>query len=200
MIELEEQVDEKIWRIRREEAYKRFLEDVEIGYVDRDIKDLILLVFSKKNVFTTSSCSGRITVVDSTYPWQRDEAFVIFKKHEPIQLNELTSIIEQRHMHRLWLIVSGPIIHFNAVDLTTANKLLSIARSAGFKHSGILSIGSGGIVVEVVSGIWVPFLLKDRDGYVAGDLPRIVSIANEMLREGKQKLEKLFKFLRDADI
>ncbi|MEM0026308.1 MAG: hypothetical protein QXT53_00020 [Ignisphaera sp.] len=197
---MEEQVDEKIWRSRREEAYKRFLEDIEIGYVDKDVKELILLVFSKKNIFTTSSCSGRITVVDSLYPWQRDEAFVIFKKHEPVQLNELTSIVEQRHMYRLWLIVSGPIIHFNTVNLTAASKLLNIARSAGFKHSGILSVSSGGIVVEVVSGIWVPFLLKDRDGFVVSDLPRVVSIANEMLIEGKQRLEKLFKFLRDADI
>ncbi|MDK6027842.1 hypothetical protein QPL79_00475 [Ignisphaera sp. 4213-co] len=195
-----ESVNEEVWRRRREEAYKRFLEDIEIGYVDADIKDLIFTVFTKKNIYTTSSCSGRISIVDSVYPWQRDEAYVIFKKHQPLLLSELLDVVNQKTLHRLWLIVSGPIIHFNALNLSSANKLLNIVRAAGFKHSGILSIGSGGIVVEVVSGIWVPFLLKDGDTIVVNDFKRIVDIANEMLKEGKQKLEKLFKFLKNVDI
>jgi tRNA wybutosine-synthesizing protein 3 len=194
------EVDEKLWRTKREEAYKRFLEDLEIGYVDIDIKELIELVFTKKNIFTTSSCSGRITIVDAIYPWLREEASIVFKKHSSITVEEILSILNQNALHRFWLIVSGPIVHFNVLDLSTAFRLLTIVRNAGFKHSGILSISSGGIIVEVVSGVWVPFLLKDGDKIVVKDLEYIVSLVNEILYEGKAKLEKLFKFLRDADI
>jgi len=194
------EVNEKLWRSKREEAYKRFLEDIEIGYVDRDVRELIEFVFTKRNVFTTSSCSGRVTVVDATYPWLREETDILFKKHDSISVREILPILNQKALHRLWLIVSGPIIHFNALDLNTAIKLLTIARNAGFKHSGIISIGSGGIVVEIVSGIWVPFLLKDGDEIMVKNLEHVVSLANNMLYEGKAKLEKLFKFLRDANI
>ncbi|MCI4436349.1 MAG: hypothetical protein JHC33_06005 [Ignisphaera sp.] len=195
------QVDERLWRVKREEAYKRFLSDLEIGYVDRDIKHVIELIFSKKRIFSTSSCSGRITVVDALYPWQRDEATVIFKKHEPVDVAEIEDILKnQKALFRLWMIVSGPILHINALNLDTATTVLTIARNAGFKHSGIISIGSNGIIVEIVSGIWVPFLLKDEDDVVIKDLSKVIKLANTMLLEGKQRLEKLFKFLRDADI
>jgi len=195
------QVDERLWRARREEAYKRFLSDLEIGYVDRDIKHVIELIFSKKRIFSTSSCSGRITIVDALYPWQRDEATVIFKKHEPVDVAEIEDILKnQKALFRLWMIVSGPILHINALNLDTATTVLTIARNAGFKHSGIISLGPNGIVVEIVSGIWVPFLLKDEDDVVVKDLSKVVKLANTMLLEGKQRLEKLFKFLRDADI
>jgi tRNA wybutosine-synthesizing protein 3 len=195
------QVDERLWRIKREEAYRRFLSDLEIGYVDRDIKHIIELIFSKKYIFSTSSCSGRITIVDALYPWQRDEATVIFKKHEPIDIAEIEGIIRnQKALYRLWMIVSGPILHINALNLDAATTVLTIARNAGFKHSGIISIGSNGIIIEIVSGIWVPFLLKDGDDVVVKDLSKVVKLANTMLLEGKQRLEKLFKFLKDANI
>jgi len=193
-------VDERLWKNKREEAYNRFLEDIEIGYVDADIKELIELVFTKKNIFTTSSCSGRIVIVDALYPWLREETSIVFKKHSPVTLEDVLSILNQKTLYKLWLIVSGPIIHFNALNLDTAIKLLTIVKNAGFKHSGIISISNGGIVIEVVSGIWVPFLLKDGEKVIIKDLELIVNLANKMLYEGKARLEKLFKFLRDADI
>jgi tRNA wybutosine-synthesizing protein 3 len=98
------------------------------------------------------------------------------------------------------MIVSGPILHINALNLDAATTVLTIARNAGFKHSGIISIGSNGIIIEIVSGIWVPFLLKDGDDVVVKDLSKVVKLANTMLLEGKQRLEKLFKFLKDANI
>ena len=193
-------VNRNMWVKRREEAYRRFLEDIEIGYVDRDLIDFIKTVFTKNFVFTTSSCSGRITVVDSAYPWLRDESYVIFKKHEPITAKEVLEIISTRPVYRFWLISSGPIIHFAAADIETANRVLKIAREAGFKHSGIISISDSGIVVEVISGTWTSFLLKDGDRVLVTDLDTVVAIANDVLIEGKKRLDKLFKVFKEVDI
>lgn len=193
-------VNRDIWLRHRDEAYRRFLEDIEIGYADKDIIDFIRLVFAKKNVYTTSSCSGRITIVDALYPWSRDESYVVFKKHEPVTSSEVLSIIVQQPMYRFWLISSGPIIHFVAADLESALKVLRIAHESGFKHSGIISLSSSGIVVEVVSGTWTSFILKDRDKVLVKDLDGVVSIANDILIEGKKRLEKLFKAFKEVDI
>jgi tRNA wybutosine-synthesizing protein 3 len=193
-------VDKVSWVKRREEALKRFLEDVEIGYADRDIVDFIKLVFTKKSVFTTSSCSGRITIVDTLYPWLREDSYIVFKKHDPVTIDEITEIIKYKPLYRFWLISSGPIIHFIASDLETACRVLFVAREAGFKHSGIISLSEEGIVIEVISGTWTSFILKDNDKVLVNDLGKVVSIANEILIEGKKKLEKLFKMFKDADI
>lgn len=193
-------VDQSRWLKRREEAYRRFLEDIEIGYADKDIVDFIRQVFSKEKVFTTSSCSGRITIVDALYPWLREESYIVFKKHEPVSVDEITAVIQQQPLHRFWLISSGPIVHFVAVDLNTACKILQIARESGFKHSGIISLSIDGIVVEIISGTWTSFLLRDGDVWFTNNIDRVVGVANEVLVEGKKKLEKLFKLFKDANI
>lgn len=193
-------VNRDIWLKRREEAYRRFLEDVEIGYADKDIVDFIKCVFTKKKVYTSSSCSGRITIVDSAYPWLRDESYVIFKKHEPVTVEEVLNVIKHDPLYRFWLISSGPIIHFIAIDIDAANRILKTAREAGFKHSGVISFSESGIVVEVVSGTWTPFLLKDGAKPVANDIERVIALANEILIEGKKRLDKLFKAFKEIDI
>uniref|UniRef100_A0A7C2VHG4 tRNA(Phe) 7-((3-amino-3-carboxypropyl)-4-demethylwyosine(37)-N(4))-methyltransferase n=1 Tax=Ignisphaera aggregans TaxID=334771 RepID=A0A7C2VHG4_9CREN len=193
-------VDETLWSRRREEFYRRFLEDVEIGYADKDIVDFINLVFSKKGVFTTSSCSGRITLVDALYPWLRDEAYVVFKKHEPISVEEISNLLSQNPIHRFWLISSGPILHFVAIDLEKAHKILQIARNSGFKHSGIISVSNEGIVVEIISGTWTSFLIKDSSKLIVNELDDVVKVANEVLIEGKKRLEKLYKAFKEVDI
>lgn len=189
------------WLKHKNEAYKRFLEDVEIGYADRDIIEFVKLVFTKRKIYTTSSCSGRITLIDAVFPWLRDESYILFKKHEPVFQNEIENIVyNHRPRYRFWLISSGPIIHFVALDLDTAIKLLKIVHEAGFKHSGIISLGISGIIVEVVSGTWTSFLLKDRDAIIVHSIADIIRVANEVLIEGKKKLEKLFKLVKEADI
>lgn len=193
---------EEAWLRKRDKAYERFVEDLEIGYVDSDIRELIEYVFrSKRRLFTTSSCSGRITIVDSKYPWLREEAHVLFKRHQPITARDVEEVLaRERPIYRLWLVVSGPILHFVTATIDDAEKLLTELRKAGFKHSGIISMGRGGTVVEAVTGIWVPFLLKEGDKVFVTDLAHLVSLANNILLEGKARLERLFKALKELDI
>ena len=187
-------VNVDLWRKWREEAYARFRSDIEIGYADADIVDLIECVFQTDNYFTTSSCSGRIVVLDAMYPWLRNEAYIVLKKHTTIEVNEVASLISsQRPLNRYWLISSGPIIHFVARSLEAAIELIKNVRPMGFKHSGIISLNPAGVVVELVSGTWTSFLLMDSNGFVIepSALPRIVAIANEILLEGKRRLNNL---------
>ncbi len=194
-------VNPLLWSKRREEAYRRFVEDIEIGYVDRDIINLVETIFKKKTVFSTSSCSGRITIVDAMFPWLREESFIVFKKHEPLSPLEILEFIDKNTpTYRFWLIVSGPIIHLNALTLESAIKILSIARESGFKHSGIISISENGIGIEIISGVWTSFLLVDKKTLVVTDIHRIVGIANDILREGKTRLQKLFNAFKELDI
>ncbi|MEM4895079.1 MAG: hypothetical protein QXQ93_01635, partial [Ignisphaera sp.] len=138
--------------------------------------------------------------VDALYPWLRDEAHILFKKHSGVELSEIENTISRRPLYRYWLIVSGPIIHFNIASLEDVQKLLTVLRESGFKHSGVISISSSGIVVEAVSGVWTPFLLRDGDHITVNNLSHIVSIANAILAEGKNRLERLFKAFKELEI
>jgi len=189
------------WHRWREEAYRTFTKDIEIGYVDKDIIPLILDIFNKcDHVFTISSCSGRITLVDALFPWQRRSSTVIFKKHEPMSASELKQLLTKPCVYRLWMISSGPIIHFVADSIESSRKLLSVARTAGFKHSGIISFRDDGIVIELISGNWICTLLKDQNNILIelDKLPILVQIFNENLLEGKRRLQRLHKAILEA--
>ncbi len=191
-------VDVKLWKKRREEAYKRLWEDLEIGYLDEDLLDILLEFFKRPESYTTSSCSGRIVVVDSRMPWERKNATIIFKKHSSISLEEITSLLSQPVLYRLWLVATGPIIHVVTLTAREALRILRIAREAGFKHSGVLSVSRKGYLVELRTGIRLAILLKTSDRIVVDEhgLREAVKAVNEALSEGKKRLQRLLEVLR----
>lgn len=195
-------VDERLWRKRREEAYRRLWEDLEIGYLDEDLLDILLEFFKRPESYTTSSCSGRIVVVDSRMPWERRDATIIFKKHTPISLNEIKDLLKQPVLHRLWLVASGPIIHVVTLTAREALRVLRIAREAGFKHSGVMSVSKKGYLVELRTGIRLAVLLKTPNGLVVNEqsLNEAVRAVNEALIEGKKRLNRLLEALHRHSI
>jgi len=193
-----ERVDERLWAERKAEAWRRLWEDLEIGYLDLDIVDILVELFLRPRSFTTSSCSGRIVLMDAEYPWEKDETMIVFKKHEPVSLGEVEEAAAKPVARRLWLSVQGPIIHVEALDVEEAFVVLEAARRAGFKHSGILAATRKGVLVELRTGIRVNIPLRDPDAWLVdrGSLPRIVELSNRALREAKERLERLRSELR----
>ncbi len=192
-------INETIWRRRKWEFWNRLWEDLEIGYLDEDLLPILILFNLDKNIYTMSSCSGRITISDSTYPWSREETSVVFKKHEPVNVEEIIPIYDKPVVRRLWFNVTGPIIHLSVNSLEYALEILRIARNAGYKHSGILSINpSKGVLLELTTGIWMSQLIKTREKIIIGKdkLGELVDIGNEVLRKGKETLNRLYMVLR----
>jgi len=101
-------------------------------------------------------------------------------------------------LRRLWLVVTGPIIHVSALNMKSARKILTLARESGMKHSGILSINKEkGIIVELKTGIRLTHLLKVGSHILLKEEEsrEMVEVANESLLEGKEKLNKLRELL-----
>ncbi|MEM1625993.1 MAG: hypothetical protein QXV69_01710 [Sulfolobaceae archaeon] len=183
------------WEERKKLAWERILVDKEIGYLDPDIYEVLEAFFKRPKSYTKSSCSGRIIIIDSLYPWQRKNSTIIYKNHFGIKLEILEDIVNKPHEYMLWLLVQSPIIHVYTFDYDEAWEVLKIARAAGFKHSGILVHNENGILVEIRSGIGMIQLLKDKNGKVVSDLKAVTVVANDILAKGKEKLNKLKQHL-----
>ncbi len=179
------------WKRDKESAYNRMMSDKEIGYLDPDIEDLLKLFFEIDYAYTKSSCSGRVTIVDSRLPWQREGSRVIFKSHLNFTADDLISTVRNGFMNRLWLIVQGPIIHVYVNDQDKAWEVLRAARSAGFKHSGLLTVNDHGYLLELRTGVR---LVNYIDQGIIHDLERaqrLAEIGMEVLMAGKRRLNAL---------
>ncbi|BFH74517.1 hypothetical protein SJAV_24610 [Sulfurisphaera javensis] len=184
------------WYTYKQKAWERILRDKEIGYLDPDIFDTLEVFFKRKDTFTQSSCSGRITIVDAEMPWERKNSTIVFKNHLGINVNDLLETIIKGKVHNLWLIVQGPIFHVYTRTNEEAWEILKIARQVGYKHSGILTTNEKGILVELRTGVKMVHLLKEK--YDDNEAYELVNIANKVLQKGKEKLRKLKESLEDS--
>lgn len=184
------------WVEQKRILWKRLWEDVEIGYMDRDLIDLLIRFNMDRFIYTKSSCSGRVVICDTVYPWSREESGIVFKKHGLITKDELSSILNKQVLRNLWLNVSGPILHLSVYKPSYVKFVLGLVREAGFKHSGVLSINRfKGIIIEVVSGVKMSHLLKTPlKTLVSGvSIDELVDAANEVYLAGKRLLDRLRK-------
>ncbi|MEM2157937.1 MAG: hypothetical protein QXO72_02835, partial [Sulfolobales archaeon] len=181
----------------KEIMYKRLLEDLHIGYLDEDISDLLIKIFERENAFTISSCSGRIIFVDAQLPWVRKTSTVIFKKHKPITIEEYLEALNKPVLYKLWVIVTGPILHISTATLKEALKLISVGRAAGFKHSGIISFRRDGIVLELKGGIGLTYIIKSGNKLLIdlNNVAEVVNTCNNVLMKGKERLNRLMEML-----
>jgi tRNA wybutosine-synthesizing protein 3 len=188
------------WEDAKLRAWTRLWEDLEIGYLDTDILEVLLELFARPKAYPVSSCSGRVVIVDSEYPWERNDTNLIFKKHGPVSLDEVLEVIEKPFLYRLWLNVQGPIYHVYVADLDEGFNLLEVARQAGFKHSGILSCSGTGCVVELRTGVRMSVLIADSKGFklTRDQASHVVGVANEILRVAKSRNNALLLALRSS--
>jgi tRNA wybutosine-synthesizing protein 3 len=187
-------VDE--WLEYKRKAWERILRDKEIGYLDPDIFDVLEVFFAREKSYTQSSCSGRISIVDAKLPWERKDSTVIYKNHLSFSVPELLDTISKGHVWRLWLIVQGPILHVYTKDEQEAWEILRLAREAGFKHSGILTINKKGILLELRTGVKMVHLLWADIGEKEAE--NLVNVSLEVLQKGKHKLNKLKEVIKSS--
>ncbi len=190
---MQETVDYNAWFNRKKAFLRRLKKDMETGYFDKELETLILLLNGFNDVFTTSSCSGRIMVFSSKRPWDRKSIKVYLKSHDPISVGNLEKILEVSDDKNLWFVLQPPIFHVSCLTPTRAQELLKIARNIGFKHSGIISFARTGIVVELRSNehLEVPLRLYGKFIYRKSSLKSLVKWANKLLLDSKKKIFKL---------
>jgi len=124
------------------------------GEVDKPIKELIDILNSKEDYYTTSSCSGRIALMAIPDTGKKYQTEWLFVSHSEVQENETKEIIN--HVKKasieknktLFFRFQPFIIHVAARDVESASALLRSAKETGLKRSGITSI-EGRIVLEI---------------------------------------------------
>lgn len=200
------------------EAFERRKQDILskkdksfIGEWDSHIVRLCETINLKENYYTTSSCSGRIIImIDQD---KKAPGLFEFVSHEKVEFDnlkkEISKIKEEskfksKQNQRFSICPNfkkfkqePPILHVACKTLEDAENLLKKAQLAGWKRSGIISLGKN-IVVELISTEKIEFpLFKSGKLLVENDFLKIVlEKANENLEKGWAKIEKLRKSLK----
>jgi tRNA wybutosine-synthesizing protein 3 len=168
---------------------------IEKKEADKDIIPFLLEITKIKDVFTSSSCSGRIALLSSDI--NENKKYTSFHKryHRQITFEELLKDINGFNEGYLWLKVEPFIFHFGVKDLVKATELLSFLRNHGLKRAAIISTKKGKIVVEATNTVFLSTLVKKNEHLLVSKdyLQEIVVIANHKFKENELKRKNFEK-------
>ncbi|MHA1664574.1 MAG: tRNA-wybutosine modification methyltransferase TYW3 [Candidatus Njordarchaeales archaeon] len=181
----------------RKKVFLRKLEDaINQNLVDNDVLPVLSIINSFPFAYTTSSCSGRIMLIDVPIIGKKNEAYRIKRWHDVITFDEFWSIItEYKPKGIVWFRVEALIIALAVDSINWASYLLRLARILGLKESGIRSITptKHHIILDFTGTENLNTPIADRDHmYIDKESGKfLVNLANRLLIRTKKKLNLL---------
>lgn len=166
------------------------------GAVDSDIQELVDLINSKDEYYTTSSCSGRIVVLEVSESGRKDEAKWLLVKHEPVTLDEVKNSLKSKE--DAWLKEEGMILHVCCKTIEDAEKLVNLAKNNGFKRTGMITVNKR-YVVEIISTENVSTILAKKGKIIVDDeyLSALIEECNKKIEKNKEKIDKFIYAFRN---
>ena len=161
-----------------------------IGEWDAKIKGLCEAINKYGKYYTTSSCSGRIMIIKDED--KKAPGLFEFVSHNIVGFDDLKKEIEKLKTGDFKFKSEPPILHVACETLENSEELLKKAQLAGWKHSGIISLGKN-IVVEIISSEKIEFPLIENGKVLVDDnfLRIVLEKSNKNLEIGWKKIEKL---------
>ena len=170
------------------------------GCVDKDVKEIVDEINSKKDYYTTSSCSGRIVLLEMKSR-KKNECSWIFSKHNKIKYNELLNALKNYNKNKkiknqIWFKQQPLILHVACRNLEAAKKFLEISRKI-FRRAGIIGVTDRKVTIEIIGDERLETIIADKD-FVADEsyIQKLVKYANENFAENKGKSDRFLKILR----
>jgi tRNA wybutosine-synthesizing protein 3 len=162
---------------------------------DKPILNLCKAINNNKNYYTTSSCSGRVTLLKAED--KKQAGLLLETWHEQITFRKLKESIEKNKANSLTFKQEPAILHIAARTLEEAQKLHDSAKQSGWKHCGIISFGKR-IVIELSNTEKLEFPLTQKGKILVSDefLKIIVKESNKRLKRTWEKIDRLEKTLK----
>ncbi|MEM0480911.1 MAG: hypothetical protein QXQ14_01870 [Candidatus Aenigmatarchaeota archaeon] len=181
---------------RKRKALEKLEKAIKLNEVDEPIKDFLIKVNSYPDVYTTSSCAGRIIVlVDKG---NKKDSFFAGKWHDLVKAEFVWKrIIEYSRESLVWLKQEPFILHIICKHLKDAREIIRIARDVGFKHSGIITIKKERIVCEIngIDRVEIPVIINGKLTVNKEYFQDLIDFMNSKLLRNKTLRERFIERL-----
>lgn len=164
------------------------------GSVDKEISKLIDYINSLENFYTTSSCAGRIVLLEKSDNQKKHEVNWLVSSHD--YLDENLNLDDFKFSKETWLKQESFILHICAKTIEDATKILNIAKACGLKRSGIITI-SKRIIIEIIGSEQMAIPIFEKRLLITDDYFKyIIKKANQKLKKNKYNIDKFYKNIK----
>jgi len=165
---------------------------------DLQIISLCKFVSKTKHFFTSSSCAGRIILLQLPEGESKRDACFHEKWHRVVKEKELWKGIDAETKGELWFKLDPFIFHVGADTLENGKKVLAAMTKAGVKRGGIIVAKPGKFLVELQGSQGIAFPVKKGKKVLVEKeyMKYILERANEKLEKNYKLLKRLEKEFR----
>jgi len=185
------------FNFNKNETLKKLSDAKKEDKVDKDIIPLLDLININDNYYTSSSCFGRIVIIELPKIGDKKNARFLGKWHREITTEDFEKALTNSKKGEIWFLAQSPILHVISKDLDSGDKLIKKAVQCGFKNSGFRSVKKN-IVIEIASTerIDMPIGLDKNLYFKKQYIPILVRYANEVMKKSIFKITKFEDSLR----
>lgn len=166
------------------------------GEIDAKIKGLAHEINKNENYYTTSSCAGRIVLLENKGTTKKIDNKWLFVSHDKISLDQIK---KAQLINEVWLRQEPVIMHVRCKTIEDANKLMTAAKKAGLKDTGIISTKKITVEIKGKEIMTTPIFIKKPlidEQY----LKILIVEANKRLNITQDRIKKLNEEIKKWDI
>lgn len=169
---------------------------IDTKKVDTEILPILTVINQLPCYYTSSSCAGRILLLQLPSLGDKKNAVFLGKWHRQVSIEEVNEAMKTASSGLIWILSQSPIIHVIAKSLTDADKLVKVAISSGLKNSGFKTYDKK-IVIELCSTerLDAPIGENDTIYCTKEHLVLLIKIANDIIIKSQEKINKFQKNL-----
>ncbi|XP_072275583.1 tRNA wybutosine-synthesizing protein 3 homolog [Pyxicephalus adspersus] len=172
------------------------------GSVDKDIEEIVQHINLQDCYFTTSSCSGRIIIINENPDLsivQKENCSWLFVTHDFCSVDDVVTALPKASGDAV-LKFEPFVMHVQCCTLEDAQCLHNVAINSGFRNSGITVGKKGKIIMAVRSThcLEVPLSHKGKCLVSNEYIEYLVQTANRKMEENKTRINRFFICLQTA--
>ncbi|DAA31323.1 hypothetical protein E5288_WYG008006 [Bos mutus] len=172
------------------------------GSVDEDVLEIVQLLNGQEQFFTTSSCAGRIILLDRSVNGsevQKQNCCWLLVTHKACVKDDVIVALQKAKGDAI-LKFEPLVLHVQCRQLQDAQILHSVAIDSGFRNSGI-TVGKRGktmLAVRSTHGLEVPLSHQGKLMVTEEYINFLLKIANQKMEENKKRIERFYHCLQHA--
>ena len=178
-------------------AMKKLEDAKSEGLVDEGVISVLNSFNSHPELFTTSSCAGRLQLIVLPDIGRKDSVELRKTWHRSVKFEEVKEALDNLDIPSNSIVIlqgQSPIFHVSCRTMELAQKFRGIVHSQGWKYSSLITGNEDKWVVEVLSASRIDNLLF-RDGVIDPPdddrLKFIIEESNKILIKAQSRLEAL---------
>jgi tRNA wybutosine-synthesizing protein 3 len=165
---------------------------VEKSLIDEGMIPLCRDIAKTKNYFTSSSCAGRIMLLEVSSGESKKDSVFRKRWHREVSPEEVMKAVDESNRRTLWLRAEPFIIHIGCSSQEAAEKLLLVKEKAGIRRGGISAIKGGKYMVELTGSQYLSAPVKEGRKLLVTDsyLMKLAETANRKLKLNSVRLKR----------